>query len=179
MSLIFNIFVWVKQSGSNSNKFFQACMKHLLWSGSGVCLELGNTHMVINGDVTKKPKFGYTMLESQYSRDKWWVERKSCFIQEASNLGRWWTDVQRPSQKFQTKQKSFKGEEGGYSRSYLLASTQPVCSSSFYEFQGDVLASGLFSAVVRPDLISQDTSGSPVSWGLVSVKSQQSSNEHG
>ena len=35
--------------------------------------------------------------KGQYSRDKGWWKWKSCFIQEASNLGRWWTNVLRPS----------------------------------------------------------------------------------
>ena len=35
-----------------------------------------------------KPKFRWSLSESQYSRDKCWLERKGCFIQEAGNLGR-------------------------------------------------------------------------------------------
>lgn len=32
--------------------------------------------------------FGCLLLESQYSRDKCWVKRKSCFLQEEGSLGR-------------------------------------------------------------------------------------------
>lgn len=67
--------------------------------------------------ITEKPKVGVLPLESQYLRDKCWVKRKVCFIQEASSLGRWWTNVQRTSLKLQTKQRVLKVggmEEGGY-----------------------------------------------------------------
>ena len=44
-----------------------------------------------------------------YSRDKYWWKRKSCFIQEPSNLGRWWANVLSPSPSCQLGDKGFKG----------------------------------------------------------------------
>ena len=49
--LIFSIFVWVKQSGSNLNKFFQACIKFLFMFWVWVHWERGD--MIINGDIIK------------------------------------------------------------------------------------------------------------------------------
>lgn len=43
------------------------------------------------------PKFGCLQLKMQYSRNKYWVGKKGRFIQDVGNLGRWWTNVQRPS----------------------------------------------------------------------------------
>lgn len=36
--------------------------------------------------VSKTPKSSCSLLQSQYSRDKWWVERKVCFIQEGGGI---------------------------------------------------------------------------------------------
>lgn len=57
-SLIFNMwfclfvcFIWMIKSGSNSNRFFQAHLKHLLCCMSGGCAELGN--VLSDGDIIK------------------------------------------------------------------------------------------------------------------------------
>ena len=48
-------------------------------------------------------------LKGQYSREKCWWKRKSCFIQEASSWGRWQTNVLRPSPSCWLGVKDFKG----------------------------------------------------------------------
>lgn len=50
----------------------------------------------LKGIITKL-RFDYLPLESDYFRDKYWWERKDCFIQEASILGTRWTHVQKPT----------------------------------------------------------------------------------
>ena len=49
-------------------------------------------------------------LQSQFSRDKCWLERKGCFTQKAGTLERQWTDVQRPSLRFWVKEWGLKGK---------------------------------------------------------------------
>ena len=51
-------------------------------------------------------KFGCSPLESQYSRDTCWLERKACFIQETGNLGRQ-THIPKPIPKILLDDESF------------------------------------------------------------------------
>lgn len=51
-------------------------------------------------------------LESQYSRDKCWLQMKCCFIQEVSNLGKWQINVSKTIFPVQGKQ-IFKREGAG------------------------------------------------------------------
>lgn len=44
-------------------------------------------------DSVTKLGFHFLCLKSQYLRDECWLERKSCFVQEAGDLGRRWTHV--------------------------------------------------------------------------------------
>lgn len=65
-------------------------------------------------------------LKNHYSRDKWWWERKDCFIQEASNLGRWWTKVSKLIFPIQRTAEGFKGEGmGSGKRGYVQEKQVP------------------------------------------------------
>lgn len=64
------------------------------------------------------------------------MKGKGCFIQEASNLGGWWTRDPRPSLKCRSKQEHFKGEFHGGGRGLavnhwlmggLAATEETVC----------------------------------------------------
>ena len=57
-----------------------------------------------------KLRFGWSLLESQYLKNSCWLERKGCFIQEASNLGRRQTHVQKPIPKILLDHESFEKE---------------------------------------------------------------------
>lgn len=69
---------------------------------------------IVNNN-NKKIQFSCSLLKSQYSRDKCWVERNSYVMQKASSLERQCTNVQRLPLKFRTQQRSFEGEQGGWS----------------------------------------------------------------
>ena len=54
-----------------------------------------------------KLRFGCSPLKGQYLGDKYWLERKGHVVQEASNLGRRWTLVQKPTSNCQSSSKNF------------------------------------------------------------------------
>ena len=68
------------------------------------------------------PSLAACRSKGQYLRDKCWQKRKSCFIQEASNLGRWWTNVLRPSPTCQLGDKCFKGSLREGAAGYMSSS---------------------------------------------------------
>lgn len=51
-------------------------------------------------------------LKSRYLRDDYWFEKKACFIQEAGNLGRSQTYVQKLTLKTLLIMRAFRGRKG-------------------------------------------------------------------
>ena len=55
----------------------------------------------ISHSVTGQGRYGTQVqllaTRQANSRDRCWWKRKSCFIQQPSSVGRWWTSVLRPS----------------------------------------------------------------------------------
>lgn len=56
-------------------------------------------------------RFNCLLIEYQYSRDRRWWGRRSCLIQEASNLERWWTNASKSILPIPRKLEGFKGEK--------------------------------------------------------------------
>ena len=50
-------------------------------------------------DAVTEIRFDCSLLESQYLRDEYWLEKKVCFIQEVRNLGRRQIYVWKPTLK--------------------------------------------------------------------------------
>lgn len=72
----------------------------------------GQAWSVPGPEAVSKLRFcGCLPLENQYLRDKRWREKKGCFMQGASNLGRRWTADGSPKAMF-----SRPGGAGGFSR---------------------------------------------------------------
>lgn len=70
--------------------------------------------------------FSCSPLKSQYLRDKYWLERNDCFCQEAGNLGRRQTPIQKTTPKILLTMKNFKARIIWKTDWHLLYS--PLCT---------------------------------------------------
>ena len=94
----------------------------------------------------------------QNSRDKSWRKRKNCFILEASNLGRWWTNVLRLSSSCQLGDKAFKDSESEGAAGCLISfCTVRILIGIKVKFQ------------TSPVFQFQSSQGSPCLWSAVFI----------
>lgn len=99
-----------------------------------------NSDIVIGLRTGSQLRFGCSVLENQYPRDKWWWGKNSCFIQEGGNLGTGWVKVSKTIFFIQGKPERFqeRGTEkgGGYVQKKQVLRPLVFCLHDPYRLVG-------------------------------------------